>query len=932
MIVYPSLYVGLGGTGRVVTAKIEQRFRQVFKNTRGKEIPPVIKFLGIDGDEASPKEGIDLPRDEILLIPVETEVAEKEIRANLTEEGKKDLRKDPVWGWYEFGLYDRIQRSTTSVGAGQIRKLARQQLFYNYKDVKGTLNNLVTVTGEKHPQIGQDWNVEIGSPLQCFISASIAGGTGSGSFWDLALLVKNLKPEAVINLILLTPEFFVGDILDTGQDTSIIYANAYACLKELNYFAKERSFTQTYASDEPPIELSKLWPRSRTMEDLRIFILTTRNEIGDVIGNRVDMGQLIADFCFYFTCAGVTSMWNSARANDHDLGRDWKYTDIPSPQPAIFSSIGLSQIIFPKELVISLLRIKSLKQLLNHILDSESHLSVARQEIEDGRTEITDGRERQIPAFLDRGHIIPLLVDPDFKLCDFERVFRGERKYRNKKEVKGILQGEKERVSKWYSRKGTDHYNYTEILNNFKNAINQLVQTELESGRNWNYIKEFLRLLIEKMEVLNNLYNRQNAYYVDHKEEEKEAKEKEKAFEKSLNDLDVNYPLLIKTWGRTSYHIRKVYDRIREHGKVILMYKQKEAMYEFYEQAIGYVTDLLNQRISPLESCLRNLRASLTEDERETWKQIREVGGGYVTKVKTSGGDLRGMYNDYLKQVVDDEKDMIRTQVWRWLDLQSRQWSMDSKDVEGWVFEEGEKISRMSEVTGINLSNLMPKGELKNLLYRHHEEHTKAYFDPGFKKDVAKNVVKEYNYALSKEDLAEEILPAGLGLTKVDELDPNQIIFIQIRDTMPIYRLGNLQQYYGSYNTHVNKERDPEKRYTFAHLIWEALDYPELLTSPNIQVFVEIAQKLQVLTRPKPGGPVVWKGSAGEVKYTSNRKLEEAFHQDSALVDNLQDDILYVLQDKTREEVKEFLENNKNLFNQVHAFAQRIRVLRGLQF
>jgi len=846
MRVYSSVYIGVGGTGRVLVARIKERLKQVFSGEKG--IPPVIKFLAIDGDKNRPKDlppDLDLAPYELLFIPVEIKVAEKSIKAQLRQERIREFRSHLVWGWYEFGLYEKVQRYTTRIGTGEIRKLSRLQLFYRFTEVKQKLHELIGEVGKRHPQIKQDWNLEeISAPTQCFILASIAGGTGSGSFWDIALLSKSLYPQTNINIVLLTPDFFLGDILDTNQDTSLIYANAYACLKELNHFAKERKFKQTYHLKEAPIDLADLWPKDKTTE-MRIFILTTQNETGNIIGNRMEMGRLIADFCYYFTCGGIIDLWNSGRPNDAKLRENWIFEGIPEPQPQIFSSIGLSQIIFPKKEVTSLLKAKSLRELLSHILDSDACREVARREIEEIHTEIREDREIKVPPFLDRGRVTPLAEEPSVRLCPFDSSFRTDKIYKNKNRVKQILESEKKRIGKLQDRESAALYNFTDILSNFKALIIRLIQDELERGKNWNYVKEFLNLLIAPEGVLNNLYQRQRAYHIDPEEEKRKIGKRESDFRSALDELDKNYPR-IKTWGRTNYHIRNVYEKIRDYGKSILEYKQKEAIYKFYNQAIDYIRELLT-RFNRLEEHLRSFSISLAEDEEKLREMMGKIGGGYVVKIGASDKDTIDMYNEKLKKEVEKKKKTVRGQILNWLNLEIPEWSLSVGDVEGWFQAEGEKLLHVSELIKINLKDLVSEEDLKNLIYAHHDTHAKAYFNPGFKRGAAEGT--EYKYVLSSIDIPQ--VP-GINQTKISEsqLDPNSIVFLQIKDALPISQLGDLEQYYGPYNVYVNREKDPEKRYTFVHLNWEALNFPELLTTPDVDAIIEIAKNLQIIKRP----------------------------------------------------------------------------------
>lgn len=73
--------------------------------------------------------------------------------------------------------------------------------------------------------------------IEIYVIASIAGGTGSGSFIPIALfakryLRKNLGKDPIVNAMIALPDIYADS--QTSDNKVKIYANAYAILRELN--------------------------------------------------------------------------------------------------------------------------------------------------------------------------------------------------------------------------------------------------------------------------------------------------------------------------------------------------------------------------------------------------------------------------------------------------------------------------------------------------------------------------------------------------------------------------------------------------------------------------------------------------------------------------------------------------------------------------
>ena len=131
-------------------------------------------------------------------------------------------------------LYDRLLPSGREVseGAGQMRLLGRLAFFSGLQDIYQELGRAKDILSEA---TGPD-----SRNLRISIFCSLAGGTGSGMFMDLAILLrKKLFEDALISGYFLLPEIF-----SNLSQADRIWANSYAALRELATLSRN-------AQDEP---------------------------------------------------------------------------------------------------------------------------------------------------------------------------------------------------------------------------------------------------------------------------------------------------------------------------------------------------------------------------------------------------------------------------------------------------------------------------------------------------------------------------------------------------------------------------------------------------------------------------------------------------------------------------------------------------------
>jgi arsenate reductase-like glutaredoxin family protein len=144
-------------------------------------------------------------------------------------------------GDYEFDLwFDSTSKEILSKdvvnGAGQIRQVSK--LAFDGSMKSGNINK---ITSSLHKLTLQDTSGKI-KGVRVVIVGSLAGGTGSGIFQQVAFLTRSILNENGVSTVLVLGFFMLGGVLEgCGSITKMkeknnIFANTYASFKELSSF------------------------------------------------------------------------------------------------------------------------------------------------------------------------------------------------------------------------------------------------------------------------------------------------------------------------------------------------------------------------------------------------------------------------------------------------------------------------------------------------------------------------------------------------------------------------------------------------------------------------------------------------------------------------------------------------------------------------
>jgi hypothetical protein len=236
----PTLVVGLGGTGYKIAVRLKARLREQFNDTD--DYRRAVRFLVLDtAYENFTARQPNHPDREAVGLAVGNEFV------RISDVPLQDLMtmRHEKAGIHSI-LPHVLRASHIDQGAQQVRRFGRIALFHCYNDIEKRVSPII----RDLLRIGRDndaadnTRIDERQRLRIYVVCSICGGTGSGTFIDIAYILRHLAQKAgnmpardveIIGMFLL-PEAF-PNILSTGA--SNLRANAFAALLDLEYFNQD---------------------------------------------------------------------------------------------------------------------------------------------------------------------------------------------------------------------------------------------------------------------------------------------------------------------------------------------------------------------------------------------------------------------------------------------------------------------------------------------------------------------------------------------------------------------------------------------------------------------------------------------------------------------------------------------------------------------
>jgi hypothetical protein len=244
-------------------------------------------------------------------------------------------------------------------GAKGIRPVGRLAFFHNYIKIKQAIEIAEQRTRGHEQDLVQKFGLIVDPGLNIVVVGSLCGGTGSGTFLDIAYSLRYAYPNVkqLLGYLVISPELY--------GNTPNMCANTYAALMELDYYSSpgtefKACYNQQYLTivqeKRPPFDYTYLVSKSTEQGN---YVIDKQRKLCNVIAHKIAL-----DFS-----SELAPIVKGMRDNfaQHMIQED----DHPRPNSQGYLTFGLAALYFPRDRIsqITVARINS--KLVNFWLQGE---------------------------------------------------------------------------------------------------------------------------------------------------------------------------------------------------------------------------------------------------------------------------------------------------------------------------------------------------------------------------------------------------------------------------------------------------------------------------------------------------------------------------------------------------------------------------------
>ncbi len=234
-------------------------------------------------------------------------------------------------------------------GAHCIRPCGRLAAFVHARAIRDRIEEAITrvrsFTATDSTLTQKELELAQSSEVRIYLVCSLAGGTGSGIFLDVAYLCRSVMDRVNDRLagIFLLPKIFR---IETDKAPRNLEGNTYAAIKELDFLMTrgQRGDAQEDVVQYGPGPFAVDWAESAPLD--QIFLVDYQNEQLQAVDNLRDLQEFIGKTLFINTGIAVgtaASIWN----NELDGRGAGEESD--SSKAARYAGIGCSAVELPIE-------------------------------------------------------------------------------------------------------------------------------------------------------------------------------------------------------------------------------------------------------------------------------------------------------------------------------------------------------------------------------------------------------------------------------------------------------------------------------------------------------------------------------------------------------------------------------------------------------
>lgn len=363
-----TICIGLGGTGRDVLMRVRRLIVDRYKDLGNL---PVVSFIHIDTDKEATQsvslrtgniyQGVDLGfQDPEKVNATMTSTQITELVQGLEQCNPIGDQPSPyahIAQWFPLKLLRNIK--AIDQGAKGIRPIGRLSFFHNYLKIKHGIEVAEQRTRGHEQELLRKSGLIVDPGLNIVVVGSLCGGTGSGTFLDIAYSLRYAYPEVkqLIGYLVVSPELY--------GNTPNMCANTYAALMELDYYSSpgttfEACYEQRYHSHvqekRPPFDYTYLVSKSTEQGN---YLIDKQRKLCNVIANKIAL-----DFS-----SELAPIVKGMRDNftQYLIQED----DHPRPNTQNYLTFGLAAIYFPRDRISQITIARINHKLVNFWLQGE---------------------------------------------------------------------------------------------------------------------------------------------------------------------------------------------------------------------------------------------------------------------------------------------------------------------------------------------------------------------------------------------------------------------------------------------------------------------------------------------------------------------------------------------------------------------------------
>ena len=344
--------IGLGGTGLQTIMRLRRLIVERYKSL---DNFPIVRFVQIDTDSGSLDNanlggrtfhrGVDISLKKQEKVHIGMKATDADTLRHALKNPQGNTPYDHIGEW----LPDYVIENAKAIdkGAGGIRPVGRLAFFHNYAAIKAAITFAERQTRGTHPHLMQEFGLLQDNGLDIFIVGSLYGGTGSGTFLDVAYAVRKLYPnDKVYGYLVVNPELPSKDGGNNGFDQQ---ANIYASLMELDFYSRGNEFKAFYDKNDPE---SKIESNGNPPFSYTFLVGRNTNNTRHGIKEKDKLFNLIAQkIAIEFSSKLAPKLKEKRDDFNFPLSQDDIY---PRPNPQYYLTFGLSEIYCPIDRIIEI--------------------------------------------------------------------------------------------------------------------------------------------------------------------------------------------------------------------------------------------------------------------------------------------------------------------------------------------------------------------------------------------------------------------------------------------------------------------------------------------------------------------------------------------------------------------------------------------------